>query len=268
MLYYELIRDDVLIRSESLSYFTLFSLMPIVAGLFLLMKEFFKSPSIQSDLQDLIGRILEPLPPEHREHLLALLFGVKDIYLQRISTGSSTLVCFAFVVLIVIVGKVYINLEDLMNRIWSAPQNRPWFERVRNLILGMMILPTLIFVALSIPNLLDHFAEASLGTFVKKGLPAVLLMSGLFFLFRYFPNVDVKPKNAIKGALLSGVLFFISNTLLTAYFRFGTLSFYGKAGVFPLLAFFVYVSWVIVMVGAEWSYVLQNEDRLAEEMVH
>ena len=265
ILYHEIIRDDVAIRAESLSYFTLFSIMPIVAGLFLLVSAFSQWAPIQNDFQDLIKRFLQPLPEEHRDNLIAFIFEFKDVYLQKISKTGSSLGFFAIIVLVVIMGKVFINLEDLMNRIWSTKENRPWSDRIRNLILAMVILPSSIFTALSLPGLVEKFGGVSLGVFVEKGLPALLLVTTLFFLFRYFPNIQVKSKNALRGALLSGILFVFSNSFLSIYFRFGTQTAYGKAAVIPLVAFFIYVSWFIIMIGAEWSFILQNEKYFTDE---
>lgn len=268
ILYHEIIRDDVAIRAESLSYFTLFSIMPIVAGIFLLLTAFSQWAPVQNDFQELIKKILSPLPAEHRDNLLAFIFEFKDEYLKKMSESGSSLGFFALIVLIVIMGKVFMNIEDLMNRIWSTQENRLWSERLRNLVLAMVILPASIFAALSLPGLVEKFGGVSLGVFVEKGLPALLLVSGLFFLFRYFPNVYVKPKNALRGALLSGILFALSNVLLAVYFRFGTQTAYGKAAVIPLFAFFIYVSWFIIMIGAEWSFILQNEKNFTDETLN
>ena len=268
ILYHEIIRDDVAIRAESLSYFTLFSIMPIVAGLFLLLSAFSQWAPVQNDFQELIQKFLQPIPDEHRKNLLAFIFEFKDVYLQKITKSGSSLGFFALIVLVVIAGKVFINLEDLMNRIWSTKENRPWGDRIRNLILAMVILPASIFFALSLPGLVEKFAGLNLGIFVEKGLPAILLISTLFFLFKYFPNVAVKPKNAFLGAVLSGFLFAVSNSFLSVYFKFGTQSAYGKAAVIPLVAFFIYVSWFIVMIGAEWSFILQNEKSFTDEDYH
>ncbi len=268
ILYHEIIHDDVAIRAESLSYFTLFSIMPIIAGLFLLVSVFSQWAPLQNDFQQLIEKILQPLPEEHRENLIAFIFEFKDVYLKKMSESGSSLGFFAIIVLLVIMGKVFMNIEDLMNRIWSAQENRPWSERIRNLILAMVILPSSIFAALSLPGILEKFGGVGLGVLVGRGLPALLFVSGMFFLFRYFPNVYVRPKNALRGALLSGILFVISNSLLSIYFRFGTHTAYGKAAVIPLVAFFIYVSWFIIMIGAEWSFILQNEKNFTDETLH
>ena len=267
ILYHEIVKDDVAIRAESLSYFTLFSIMPIIAGLFLLVSAFSQWAPIQNNFQELIEKILAPLPEEHRNNLIAFIFEFKDVYLQKISKEGSSLGFFAIIVLFVIMGKVFINIEDLMNRIWSTNENRSLSTRAKNLILTMVILPSSIFTALSLPGLVEKFGGINLGIFIEKGLPVLMLVTGLFSLYCYFPNVKVKPKNALMGALLSGVLFAFSNTFLTIYFRFGTQTAYGKAAVIPLVAFFIYVSWFIIMVGAEWSFVLQNENDFTYEIL-
>jgi membrane protein len=265
MLYHEVVRDDVTIRAESLSYFTLFSIMPILAGLFLVVSAFSQWAPVQEDFQNLIQNILAPLPEEHRKNLIQFIFEFKEVYLAKLSKTGSSLGIFAVMVLLMIIGKVFLNLEDLMNRIWSAQKSRPWIQRLRNLVLAMVILPFSIFVALSLPGLVNHFVGVKPGLLVEGGVPAVLLLGFLYFLFRFIPNVEVAHRNALFGSLLSGVLFFFSNIFLNIYFRFGTQTAYGKAAVVPIAAFFIYVSWIIIMVGAEWSFVLQHERSYTEE---
>jgi membrane protein len=265
MLYHEVVRDDVTIRAESLSYFTLFSIMPILAGLFLVVSAFSQWAPVQEDFQSLIQNILAPLPEEHRKNLLQFIFDFKDVYLAKLSKTGSSLGIFAVMVLLFIIGKVFLNLEDLMNRIWSVKESRPWSERLRNLVLAMVIMPLSIFVALSLPGVINHFVGVKLGLLVEGGVPAILLLGFLYFLFRFFPNERIAHRNALFGALLSGVLFFFSNIFLNFYFRFGTQTAYGKAAVVPIAAFFIYVSWIIIMIGAEWSFVLQNEGSYTEE---
>ncbi len=265
MLYHEVVRDDVTIRAESLSYFTLFSIMPILAGLFLVVSAFSQWAPVQEDFQSLIQNILAPLPEEHRKNLLQFIFDFKDVYLAKMSKTGSSLGIFAVMVLLVIIGKVFLNLEDLMNRIWSVKESRPWSERLRNLVLAMVIMPMSIFVALSLPGVINHFVGVKVGLLVEGGVPAILLLGFLYFLFRFFPNESIRHRNAFFGSLLSGVLFFFSNIFLNYYFRFGTQTAYGKAAVVPIAAFFIYVSWIIIMIGAEWSFVLQNEKAYTEE---
>ena len=260
LLYYECVRDDIAIRAESFSYFTLLSMLPIIAGLFLIVSLFSNWAPLQTELQGLFHSLLRPLPDSYRDELLAYILEFKDRYLQSVAKNGLLLGGSALLVLLSVVAKVFLNMEELMNTVWSVHENRPLLSRIRNLLLTAIIFPLVIFFSISTPGLIERFGGVEVGVFLGKGVPIILLVGGLFFLFHFFPNTQVKAKNAFYGALVGGGLLLVSSALLRVYFHFGTQTAYGKAAVIPLLAYFINISWMIVMVGAEWSFILQKED--------
>ncbi len=258
MLYHEVLKDDVTIRAESLSYFTLFSIMPLMAGVFLLLGFFSQWGPVQNEFQDFLLRILQPIPEEHRMNLMKFILDFKDEYLLRLNQKSTSIGVFALGVLIWITAKVFFNVESLMNRIWSVSEDRSWFDRIQNFVFGTVILPFFALTALSLPGLIGHFGAGKAGGWLESGLPMLFVFLLLTFVFRYFPNVRVKWQSALWGAGVSSVLFLAANNVLKIYFKFGTDTAYGKAGVLPIIAFFIYVMWLLFILGAEVSFLLQN----------
>jgi membrane protein len=267
MLQHEFIKDDVAIRAESLSYLSLFSIMPILAGIFLLLTLFSGYEPVQHQFQYYLNNLLAPIPDEHRKDLLAFILDFKEQYLAKITQKSTSIAVFAFGVLIWISGKVFFNMENLMNRIWLVSESRPWLIRIRNLIFSSVIFPVFVLVALSLPHLIRHFYGRPGRLFAANVLPALTLFFGLVVLFRYFPNVKVRWPNALKGAVFSTFLFELSNYFLKYYFHFGTQTAYGKAAVLPIMAFFIYVIWLTFILGAEVSFILQNENLFVGKQV-
>lgn len=258
MLYHEVLRDDVAIRAQSLSYFTLFSIMPVMAGLFLMLNFFSQWGPVQNQFQSLLGQILQPIPDDYRETLMSFILEFKDDYLAKITTKSSSIGIFALGVLIWIMAKVFFNVEDMMNRVWLSSEDRPWFERIQNFIVCAVVLPLCMIVAISLPGLLSHFGGGRASFLLEQGLPMLLEFFGMSFLFKYFPNVRVRWKSAFYGAGFSAFLLVFANVFLKIYFKFGTETAYGKAAVLPIVAFFVYVFWMIFILGAEVSFLIQN----------
>jgi membrane protein len=258
MLYHEVIRDDVAIRAQSLSYFTIFSLMPLMAGIFLLLNFFSQWGPVQNQFQSLLVQILQPIPDDYRDTLMDFILRFKDDYLANLSQKSATIGIFALGVLVWIMAKVFFNVEDTINRIWSSGSNRSWFERIQNFIICAVVVPFCILVAISLPGVISHLSGKEAGFVVEQLLPMLLEFFGMSFLFRYFPNVRVLWRSAFWGAGFSAVLLLIANSVLKIYFRFGTETAYGKAGVLPIIAFFIYVFWMIFILGVEVSYMIQN----------
>ena len=261
MMVHEVVRDDLAIRAQSLSYFTLFSIMPLIAGVFLLLSFFSQWGPIQTEFQSLLATILQPIPEDSRDSLLEFILKFKDDYLQRINEKSTTIGIFALGVLVWIMARVFMNVEDLMNQIWSAEKNRPWLERIQNFIFTGVMFPLISVVALSLPAIVAHYEGAKVQMIFAQVLPGALVFLCVTLTFRYLPNVKVFWRSAFVGAGVSCVLFFIANYGLKFYFQFGTGTGYGKAVVVPIVAFFIYVEWFIFMVGAEVSFLVQNQTR-------
>ena len=267
MLYHEVIKDDVTIRAESLSYFTLFSILPLMAGVFLLLGFFSQWSPVQKEFQDLLVRMLQPIPEEHRTSLIKFILEFKDQYLLKIDEKSSRLGVFALGVLIWITAKVFFNIEALMNRIWSVGEDRSWLERIQNFVFGSVILPFFAVITLSIPRMVQQFGLGKVGVWSQELLPNFMVFCVFVFIFKFFPNLKVRWRNAIAGASLSIFLFAAANLVLKIYFKFGTDTAYGKAGALPIVAFFIYVLWLLFIIGAELSYLMQNQaDLIGKKM--
>jgi membrane protein len=261
MLYHEMVKDDVAIRAQSLSYFTLFSIMPIMAGLFLLLNFYSQWGPVQSQFQDLLIQILQPIPDDYRDTLMDFILDFKDEYLAKLNQKSGTIGVLALGVLLWVMAKVFFNVEDMINRVWATSSDRNWFERIQNFFVCLVVVPFTLIVAISLPKMIVHLGGGQIGVFFGQGLPVLLEFFGMSFLFKYFPNVRVAWRSAFYGAGFSAVLLLIANAFLKIYFKFGTETAYGKAAVLPIVAFFIYVFWIIFILGAEVSFMNQNRSQ-------
>ena len=259
-LYFEFLKNDVAIRAESLSYFTLFSMMPLMAGVFFLFSIFARFSQVQTEFENMVQNFLRAIPDDQRETLVNFIYQFKDQYLARLSSESSSIGIFALAALAYVAGKVFFNLESLMNRIWAVKRDRPLLERVRNFVFCLVIFPLAYIAALSLPGIIEHFGEKKLGLFLHQGIPSLIFFSSLAFIFRYFPNTRVQWKSAFIGALFTSICFVISSFVLSFYFRFGTSTAYGKVAVLPIFAFFIYVAWLLFILGVEVSLLCQSGD--------
>jgi YihY family inner membrane protein len=257
MLYYEAVKNDVAIRAESLSYFTLFSIMPLMAGVFLFLSLFSQWAPVQAEFEGLLQSFLQAIPDDQRDTLMDFILQFKDQYIAKLSHQSASIGIFALGVLVWIAGKVFFNLEALMNRIWEVKHDRRFLERIQNFILCIVIFPIAYIAALSLPGIIEHFGQKTLGVFLHQGIPTFIAFFSLTFIFRYFPNTRVEWRSAATGALVTTLGFGISSFFLSFYFHFGTQTAYGKAGILPIFAFFIYVAWLLFILGIEVSLLCQ-----------
>jgi membrane protein len=267
MLLHEFLRDDVKVRAESLAFLMIFSLLPLIAGAFFVFTVFTQFGFVQEALNEGMEKFLYNIPSAHRDFVRTYVLQFKDQYLESISSKSGTIGIFALFILIWIGLQTFGNIERMLNTIWSADRQRTFLEQVRNFLVVAVAAPLVLIAGLSVPMILGKIAEANpafsrlptLVVILKSFLTPLLVLLTFFSLYRYVPVRKVKWKNALVGALFATVSFEIANVLMRLYFSYGTNSAYGKAAIVPLIGFWIYVVWIIVILGAEVSYLMQNQ---------
>ena len=169
------------------------------------------------------------------------------------------------------------HVEETMNQIWGALQGRSWIRRFSNYLAVMVVVPLALGVIISLSSSLG---VESLGTRLEsvpmgealRGLMVGVGPTGFLFLcfgFAYYvlPNTAVRPLSATIGAAIAAVLFGVAQwayvTFSVGVARYDSL--FGGFAIVPLLLVWIYVSWSIVLFGAEVAYAHQHLARYRRE---
>jgi membrane protein len=169
------------------------------------------------------------------------------------------------VLLLVTASGVFAELQDSMNTIWEV-QPKPgmgWMDTIRKRFFSMaMVLGVgfLLIVSLFVSTLLGTVVTriAGDGAIVGFILDAVLTLfiGTLFFcaVFKLLPDVEIRWRDVMPGAILTAVTFTVGKYLLTWYLSRGTTtSAYGAAGSLAALLIWVYYSAWMMFFGAEFT---------------
>lgn len=165
------------------------------------------------------------------------------------------------------------NIEKAFNRIWGVTENRPLMRKFTDYLSVIVILPALSIAASSVPivaelqsrvNDLDGGAISRLaGIPVFKTIWVVLLLTLSFsFLLRFTPNTKVGFWPGMLGGLVAAVGFSVWLKICLSL-QIGVAkysSFFGSFAAVPILLFWGYVSWVVILVACEVSFAAQNAD--------
>ncbi len=250
------VRDQLLLRANSLAYLTLLSIVPFLA--------------LASALVDLIGD-----GPQVAGRILALAGFSLDVK-ERLLTGVASFNFRAFggiggalllATTVLAVGRV----EQALNALWGVTERRPWVRRVPDYLAVLVIAPLLVGVAIPlrasfesqtlVRKALDYPALHFLYTSGLRWAPLAMVIAALIFLYWFLPNTRVRPRSAILGGVVAGVLF---NAAQVAYVVIGVgatrrmnTAFAASAWVVLFLVW-VYISWAIVLLGAEVAYAHQT----------
>ena len=180
---------------------------------------------------------------------------------------------FGLLLLVWTVVSLIANVEKAFNRVWGVKENRPLMRKFTDYLSVIVILPVLSIAASSVPivatlqskvDALDGgFSRFFAGLPVFKALWVLLLLTISFsFLLRFTPNTRVRLVPGLLGGLVAAVGF--SGWLkICLGLQIGVAKYSGFFGSFaavPILLFWGYVSWVIILVACEVSFAAQNAD--------
>ncbi|PBQ31554.1 hypothetical protein CNR22_07165 [Sphingobacteriaceae bacterium] len=248
--------DNCLVTATALTFYTLFSIVPILALVFAIAKGFGYEANIQKLL---LGKF-----PQY-EQVLNEAFGSASKLLA--STQGGIIATFGILLLLWSVMQLLINIENSFNTIWEIKRGRTWIRKVTDYLTIMMVGPLMLIVSGSLTVAVEtrvgnlHFL-GFIGTYLIK-LLAYGIVAGVFtFLYVAMPNTKVKARAAFSAAIVATILF---ELLGWGYIRFQIganrlNAIYGGFAALPLFLIWVQYSWYIVLFGAELAYANQNVD--------
>ena len=290
--------DQCSLHASALTYTSLMALVPILALTLWLARgmggeELFKN-QIRGAIDDWTEALARPAPalqieqdaPPHPADTDAPPAGValadpdvaeqiRDLVEQAFdkignvsfaALGGVGLALLIWMVLAVL-GKV----EFSFNRVWGISRERSLWRKFTDYLSVLFVLPVLVLAASSLPmadlvgrvlhESAAHAFRDSMGSGFLKAA-TVLLMTCLTFTFviAFMPNTRVRIKPALIGGVVAGLLFIgwlrLCAALQVGVARYGAI--YGSFAVVPILLAWVYVSWQIVLFGAELAFATQN----------
>ena len=249
-------RDNSLLRASGLTYTTLLTLVPLLALMFALLKGL----GVQRALEPFILERLTGGSHPVTEYIME--------YVSRIHVGSlGTLgITFLFITMILVLT----NIEMAFNQIWEVDRGRPWLRKCSDYLGLVVILPVAMFVALSLTTFVkSHLVTQELLSidflgrlyvYVLKLAPFFVMWLAFSFVYLFMPNTRVNPLSASAGGIIGGTLWQFSQWAYVHYqFGFRTYgAIYGALSQLPVFLIWVFVSWIILLLGAEIAFAHQN----------
>jgi membrane protein len=258
--FYALVRDmfggQLMMRAMSLVYTTLLSVVPLLAFSFSVLKGF----GIHNELQPLLFQLLEPLGPQGAEitrQVIELVDNVKGGVLGGISLA------FFIYTAVSMVQKV----EESFNYVWYVSKRRNFARRLTEYMVVMLVAPVIIVVALSIIGALESNAVVqyiqNVGWLqpVLSRLTPYLLVTGVFtFLYIYVPNTRVRFSSALVGGVAAGVAWASLGVFFATFVVYSTRIqvVYSGFAVAILTLIWLYLNWIVLLVGAQLAFYHQN----------
>lgn len=271
--FHDFIDDDALKFSASLSYYTVFSIAPVLFIIIGVSGLFFGREAVSGE----VFRQFSGLMGVQAAKLL------EDAISNVVLEGQSG-IATAVGVLTLLIGStgVFIELQDPLNKIWSlkAKPKRGWLHYFTNrlisfsmvLTLGFLLIVSLLINAV-ISLISEHFfAQYNMWAWVTQVLNIamiVCIITVLFaFIFRFLPDAMLGWRDVWLGALFTTLLFLGGKFAIGYYLSNSAIATtFGAAGSLAIMLAWVYYSSAILFFGAEFTknHVLQFGNRIVPD---
>jgi len=266
------IRDRVQIRASALTFYSLISLIPLVAIAFAIAKGFGLDQNLEQILTNFISRI-KILDSQTQHEILNWLVSLATNAIKE--TRGGYLAGVGVLILFWSVMSLLDNIENSFNNIWQIKTPRPWHRKFTDYITIMLIAPVFlilsgsitVFIGTDLANfierarILDRFKPVI--SFLVRFSPYFLSWITLTILFIIMPNTKVKFFPALISGIIAGTIVQLLRWLyIDLQFGISKLStIYGGFVAFPLFILWLQSNWIIVLLGAELSFANQNVSR-------
>ena len=248
--------DDLTIHASSLTFVTLTSLVPILAVGFALVKGFGFGADQLATVEQMAW--FQQMPAQWQEFVQKIL----DI-VNTTNFAALGWIGLAFFVLTAVL--LLANVEKSFNRVWGVDKNRSLLRQIANYTSVLVLVPVLIGLAGALKaqvainrKILDVDVNAWAQNLASFGI--LWLVIG--FLYVFVPNTRVRLRSAMVSSLLTTVVFLGWMQMFTVM-QVGVVNYnriYGAFAAVPVFMLWMYVTWVILLLGAEFTFALQNSD--------
>ncbi|MDX1410255.1 MAG: YihY/virulence factor BrkB family protein, partial [Saprospiraceae bacterium] len=258
MLVRELLGGQLNLRAMSLVYTTLLSVVPLLAVSFSVLKGL----GVHTRIEPLLYELMTPLGPQGVQ-VADRIVG----FVENIRVGVLGSLGFAFLIYTVI--SLLQKIESAFNFVWQVERMRSISQRFSSYLSVVLIGPVLIFSAIGLAaTILDTelaqrlMAIEPLGTLIVYSgqlIPYLLVCLAFTFVYMFIPNTHVQLRAALTGGVIGGALWATAGwgfaTFIASSSKYAAV--YSSFAILILLLIWLYLNWLIMLVGSQIAYFVQ-----------
>jgi membrane protein len=247
--------DKINVTAGHLTYVSLLSLVPLIVVMFTIFSAFPVFEQLQRNIEDALIANLLPTSGEQLKQYI-------DEFVANASRMTAVGIGFLFVVAVMLISAI----DSTLNTIWRDTSKRRFIVSLAIYWMILTLGPVLIGSGLAATSYLislTQFAEeyvSGVRSFMLWFVPVVTSFVAFVLLYQLVPNRTVKFRYAAFGAVIAAILFELSKQIFSLYItHFPTYqAIYGALATVPILLIWIYLSWNIVLVGAELTVSLEE----------
>ena len=259
----DLVYGQLTLRSMSLVYTTLLSIVPLLALSFSVLKAF----GAHNQIQPMLLKFLEPLGEKGQEIASNIVQ-----FIENMNVG--VLGAVGLVMLLYTAISLMQKIEHSLNYIWHIPSPRRIGERVVRYLSVLMVGPILVFSAIGITaTVMSHEAMRGMMTIgvldetvkvLSRLMPYLLVISFFTFVYMFIPNTRVRFRPALVGGAVSGIAWQTAGWIFAIFVASANnyAAVYSSFAILILFMIWLYLCWLILLFGASVAFYAQNPEYL------
>jgi membrane protein len=243
--------DDTPYYAASLSFFTIFSILPLIALLIVIVS---KVPAVSEHMDLMTSYIFDFINPTHSKSMINTL--------TRFLENTDKLGNIGIFYLLFVFTMFFKDYEHIINKIYGTPARAVY--TLFFMYLGFMILIPVLFIVFIFVSTLPYLKV----TFVTQLITFIFIWNIFILLFILSANTKVTYKAAAAGSLITLITLSVTKKLFAFYVESNSTyaTIYGSFSVALIFFLWIYVSWNIYLYGTKLcsilnSYELNNKEK-------
>lgn len=254
-------KDECPVRSSALTYFSLLSLVPVIAVIFAISKGFGLDKLLEHEISSNLSS---------QKEVMNYVLSFSKSMLESTKGGLLAVISIGFLLYTVL--KLFNHIENAVNTIWNISKSRSFVRKFTDYLSIIIIAPILIVLSgtsnVYLNTIFKSFSKdggiyqliSPVLVFFIKLFPYLIIWLLFTLMYMIMPNKKVKVIHCIISGLIAGTAYqliqFYYITLQIGFSRYNAI--YGSFAALPLFLTWVQLSWLVFLFGAEISSALEN----------
>lgn len=253
----DVVRGPLTLHAMGLVYVTILSLVPLLAVSFSVLRAF----GFHRQLEPLLDQFLAPLG-ERGAEMTAQIIAFVDNAQGNVLAGIGLLFLFFTAV------SMAEQVEGSFNQIWRVERPRSLGRRVSEYLSVILVGPVVMVAAmtliadLSSAPFAGRISGSGVPEFLHRISPYALVCLGFSFVYWFVPNTNVTLRAAFIGGLVGGIVWAGTGAIFAAFVVNAamTLTIYATFAIVISALFWLYLCWLILLIGAQVGFYVQHPD--------
>ena len=250
-------KERIHVTAGYLSYVTLMSLVPLMVVMLSVMTAF----PIFSEIRELIENFIY-------QNFVPASGDVVQEHITGFVSNATKMSAIAITALFILAMLLISAIDQCLNKLWRVNEKRRIITSFSMYWMVLSLGPVLVGSSLVMTSYIlslvsiGDYDLLGLSNIAVQALPLVASIAAFFILYMVVPNKVVPTRFALAGATLAAVLFEIAKKSFAIYVTQlpSYEAIYGALSSIPILFLWVYLSWLVVLVGALFTVSLEDYD--------